>query len=351
MTDLSLLRDRTTPRMEAQTAKPAGIQAVAARAGVSIATVSRVLNGISTKAGVETSARVRQAAEELGYRPAHAGRALRMRQTRLVALLMPDIANAFYSAIARSIETTLRDRDHTMILCNTGEDPDLQDFYLREMQAYHVRGVALLGAVESDGLDQALASGLPIAFVNRKPPRGGGVFVGIDNRAAGLAVAEHFLAKGFQSCGVIHGPLHSSASRERFEGFMDRLREAGCAPLPAHILDGGLSLEGGYREAARMLAGSHRPRAIFCGNDLVAYGLFRRCRELGLSVPQDIAIFGFDDNPLNDWTAPWLSTIHIPYDAFGAAVTDALFRLWDGTGKAGPADPLPFSIKLRGSAE
>lgn len=330
--------------------KAAGIQAVAARAGVSIATVSRVLNGINTKAGAETQVRVREAAEALGYRPAHAGRSLRLRQTRLVALLIPDIANAFYSAIARSIETALRRQDHTMILCNTGEDPALQDFYLREMQAYHVRGVALLGAVESNGLTSALTSGLPIAFVNRKPPRGGGVFVGIDNAAAGRAVAQHFLTQGFRRCGVIHGPLHSSASRERFEGFMARLQEAGCAPEPIHVHDGGLSMEGGYRAAAEMLA-ADPPRAIFCGNDLVAYGLFRRCRENGLRVPQDIAIFGFDDNPMNDWTAPWLSTVHIPYDAFGAAVTEALCRLWDGTGAVRQAALLPFSIKLRGSAE
>jgi LacI family transcriptional regulator len=337
--------------IESQAAKTPGIQAVADRAGVSIATVSRVLNGIDTKAGAETRARVREAAEELGYRPLHAGRTLRMRQTRLVALLIPDIANAFYSAIARSIETTLRRRDHTMILCNTGEDPALQDFYLREMQAYHVRGIALLGAVKSEGLSRVLASGMPIAFVNRKPPDGGGVFVGIDNLAAGRAVADHFLAQGFRDCGVIHGPLHSSASRERFEGFMARLKESGCAPLPRHIIHGGLSLEGGYAASEALLAGPARPRAIFCSNDLVAYGLFRRCRENGLSVPQDVAVFGFDDNPLNDWTAPWLSTVHISYDAFGAAVTEALFRMWEGKGPARQAELLPFSIKLRGSAE
>lgn len=328
-----------------------GIQAVAARAGVSIATVSRVLNGISTKANEGTRVRVREAADALGYRPAHAGRALRMRQTRLVALLIPDIANAFYSAIARSIEGTLRDRDHTMILCNTGEDPALQDFYLEEMQAYHVRGVALLGAVESEGLAQALADGLPIAFVNRKPPRGGGLFVGIDNAAAGEAVAEHFLAKGFDDCAVIHGPLHSSASRERYEGFLARLVRAGRAPSPAHLVEGGLSIEGGYLAAGRLLAKDHHPRAIFCSNDLVAYGLHRRCRELGLAVPQDVAIFGFDDNPMNDWVAPWLSTVHIPYDAFGAAVTDALFQIWEGADAARPAELLPFCLKLRGSAE
>jgi LacI family transcriptional regulator len=328
-----------------------GIQAVAQRAGVSIATVSRVLNGIKSKANEETEARVRAAADELGYRPAHAGRALRMRQTKLVALLIPDISNAFYSAVARSIESALRLRDHTMILCNTNEDADLQDSYLEEMQSYHVRGVALLGAVDSPGLQRALSQGLPIAFVNRKPPRGGGVFVGIDNRAAGWASAAHFLAQGYDRCAIIHGPLFSSASRERYEGFLSALAEAGCPPAPSHILHGGLSMEGGYAAAARLLAETPYPRAVFCANDLVAYGLFRRCGELGLKVPADIAVLGFDDNPLNDWVAPWLSTIHIPYDAFGAAVTDALVRIWEGQDAPHAAELLPFSLRLRGSAE
>ncbi|GAB0117996.1 LacI family DNA-binding transcriptional regulator [Acidisoma sp. 7E03] len=330
--------------------KSPGIQAVAAHAGVSIATVSRVLNGINTKANEETRARVRAAAEALGYRPAHAGRALRLRQTQLVALLIPDISNAFYATIAHSIERALRRRDHTMILCNTSEDPDLQDFYLQEMQAYHVRGVALLGAVESPGLRRALAGGLPIAFVNRKPPGGGGVFVGIDNHEAGRAVAEHFLAQGFDSSAVIHGPLHSSASRERWEGFATRMTEAGRPLLPQHVVHGGLSIESGYAAAHQLLDGGMHPRAIFCANDLVAYGLFRRCRERSLRVPEDIAIFGFDDNPLNDWVAPWLSTIHIPYDAFGTAVTEGLFHMWD-EGAAYSETLLPFSVKLRGSAE
>lgn len=330
---------------------PPNIQAVAAHVGVSIATVSRVLNGIDAKANEETRARVRQAAAELGYRPAHAGRALRLRQTNLVALLMPDISNAFYAAIARSIESALRSRDHTMILCNTNEQPDLQDFYLEEMQAYRVRGVALLGAVESPGLNRALANGPPIIFVNRKPPGGGGVFVGIDNNAAGRAVATHFLTKKFNSCAMIHGPLQSSASRERYFGFAAQLAEAG-QPLPQeNIVYGGLSIEDGYEAADKLITEYKHPRAIFCSNDLVAYGLFRRCQEKSLRVPEDIAIFGFDDNPLNDWVAPWLSTIHIPYNALGKTVTEVLFDIWEGQNEINPEKILPFTMKLRGSAE
>ncbi|WP_428391054.1 LacI family DNA-binding transcriptional regulator [Lichenicoccus sp.] len=332
--------------------KPAnavGIQDVAQRSGVSIATVSRVLNGIKAKATEETEARVRKAADDLGYRPAHAGRALRMRQTKLVALLIPDISNAFYSTIARSIECALRQSDHPMILCNTDEDSALQDFYLDEMQSYHVRGVALLGAVESSGLQRALSHDLPIAFINRRPPQGGGVFVGIDNYAAGRAVAEHFLIKNFTECAIIRGPQYSSASRERFEGFTSRLKEAGAPVKAEDIVDSRLSIEDGY-EAASRLFNRRRPRAVFCGNDLIAYGLFRRCAELNLNVPGNVAVFGFDDNPLNDWVAPWLSTVHIPYAAFGTAVTRALMELWTGERPA-HAELLPFSLKLRGSAE
>jgi len=335
----------------ARTARAIGIQTVADRAGVSIATVSRVLNGIKSRANEETEARVRKAADELGYRPAHAGRALRMGQTKLVALLIPDISNAFYSAIARSIETALRGRDHTMILCNTNEDPGLQDFYLEEMLSHHVHGIALLGAVDSPVLQRVLSRQLPIAFVNRKPPRGGGVFVGIDNYAAGRAVAEHFLQQGFRNCAVLRGPQFSSASRERYEGFVSALTQAGAAPEAKNILDSGLSIEGGYSAAKRLLDRKNNPRAIFCSNDLVAYGVFRRCHELGLAVPHDLAIFGFDDNPLNEWVAPWLSTVHIPYHAVGAAVTDALARLWAGEGNPEVAELLPFSLILRGSAE
>jgi LacI family transcriptional regulator len=274
-----------------------------------------------------------------------------MGQTKLVALLIPDISNAFYSAIARSIESALRARDHTMILCNTNEDPGLQDFYLEEMQSHHVRGIALLGAVDSPELQRVLSDGLAIAFVNRKPPQGGGVFVGIDNYAAGQAVAAHFLRQGFRDCAVIRGPQYSSASRERFEGFVSALTQAGAPPARENIVDGGLSIEGGYAAARGLLHAKGTPRAIFCANDLVAYGVFRRCQELGLEVPRDLAIFGFDDNPLNEWVAPWLSTVHIPYDAVGAAVTDALARLWAGDGNADVVELLPFSLILRGSAE
>jgi len=329
----------------------AGIEDVARRAGVSIATVSRVLNSQTNRASAATAERVRAAAAALCYRPAHAGRALRLQQTRLVALLVPDTTNAFYAAIAKSIETSLTAQNYATILCNTSEDPELQDAYLAEMRAHPVRGVALLGAVPSAGLQAAMRAQLPIAFVNRRSPLGGGIFVGIDNRLAGRAVAEHFLAHGLSDCAVIHGPLNSSASRGRFEGYRERLLEHGVT-LPAdRVLGAELTMASGYEMAKRLLQPPRFPRAIFCGNDQIAYGVFRRCRELGLCVPSEIALFGFDDNPLNDWLAPWLSTVHVPYDRFGPAVSTALQQLWSTPGQHCPEILLDFSVVLRGSAE
>lgn len=294
--------------------------------------------------------RVLQAADELGYRPAHPGRALRTNQTRLVALLIPDLTNTFYAAIARSIETSLARQDHEMILCNTDEDPSAQDRYLAEMLAHRVRGIALLGAVATPGLERALRSDTPIVFVNRRPPGGRGLFVGIDNYAAGHTVGCHFLRQDYQDCAAIHGPLRSTASRARFEGYRDALKAGGWQLGPARTLEAALTMEDGFRAAQRMLTCPPRPRAIFCGNDQIAYGAFRCCRELSLRVPSDVALFGFDDNPLNDWLAPWLSTVHVPHQDFGPAVLRAFKLLW------GPSDEdrnqdifLDYAMVLRGS--
>lgn len=326
---------------------------VAARAGVSVATVSRIINGReSSKFSAGTIERVREAIAELNYRPLSAGRALRTRQSHLVALLIPDITNAFYAAIAHSVENAISDLGYAMILCNTDEDPGAQDAYLEEMQAHLVSGIVLLGAVDTPGLRRAAAGGVPIVFINRRAPAGfGGPFVGVDNYRAGEVVAEHFLHQRYTRCASIHGPLTSPASRERFEGYRDRLAAAGAPLEDRCVMGADLTIESGYSRAVQLLALDARPRAVFCGNDLIAYGAHRRCRELGLRVPEDVALFGFDDNPLNEWLAPWLSTVHVPYDRFGPATARIIKGLAAGqTADANAEILLPYRLVLRASA-
>lgn len=328
------------------------IDDVAQRAGVSVATVSRILNGVKNKASTHTRERVLDAIAELHYRPVRVGRALSMMQSPLVALLTPDTTNAFYASIADGVQAAINATGNAMILCNTREDPVTQDAYIEEMQSHLVSGIALLGAVETPGLERVLDEGPPVVFVNRKCPFDrDSIFVGIDNYGAGRAVADYFISRNYRSCAALHGPLNSSASRERFYGFRDGLGRAGIILEDRYVLGAELTIESGYRQASRLFDNGGRPRAVFSGNDPIAYGAYRRCRELGLRVPEDVALFGFDDNPLNEWLAPWLSTVHVPYAEFGAKVAEIFRKILSNRVAEVPKQTLvPHRLVIRSSA-
>ncbi len=309
------------------------IVTVAARAGVSIATVSRVMNGVANRASADTTARVHRAIAELGYRPISVGRALRERRSRLVALLAANLANPAMAAIAASVEAALRSQGLVMVLCDTHDRADIQDEYLLEMRAQLVRATVLLGAVASPQLDAMLRDGEPILFVNRRSPDGADrPYIGVDNVRAGRDVARLFLSRGLPVQGVIHGSLQSSATADRLAAFQDELALGG-RPLAADrmvTLDMLDHVQIGYRCAAALLRGRPDQCGLFCSSDLIAYGAHRALTEAGLRVPGDVLLVGFDDTPLNEWLAPWLSSVWVPYDQFGIEVANALTAIWAG---------------------
>lgn len=350
---------RTTRTASADTAP--SLARVAARAGVSIATASRVINGIANKASPATAARVRQAVAELGYRPVSVGRALRHGRSRLVAVLAANLANPTMAAIATSVEAALRAEGLVMVLCDTHERPEIQDEYLLEMRAQLARATVLLGAVPSPQLAAMQATGEPLLFVNRRSPHPPAQpFIGIDNAGAGREVAAFFLDRNIPVAGAIQGSPGSSATADRLAAFRARLSAAG-KPLAASCV---VSVAGdldhmaiGYRSVDRLFAraAAHAapqpgvsPCGIFCLSDLIAYGAHRRLAERGIAVPEQVCLVGFDDNPLNDWIAPWLSSVRVPYAAFGAAVVEVLRGLWSG--QTVPARILPHRLVSRPDA-
>lgn len=305
--------------------QPASIAAVARRAGVSIATVSRVINGVANKASAETVARVRAAIEALDYRPSSAGRSLRRRQSRLVAVLAANMANPTMAAIAASAEIALRESGLVMVLCDTHDRPDLQDEYLREMRAHEAQAIVLLAAIESPLLAAFRAGRTPLVFVNRRDPGGArSAFVGIDNARAGRDVAEHALARGVRRAAILHAPIASSATRERVEAIAAAFAAAGRAIPGARVLappaEDHLAL--GYAAMRSLQERGERVDGLICAGDLIAFGAHRRLVESGgAALPP---IYGFDDNPLNDWVAPWLSSVRIPYSSYGRAIVDLI---------------------------
>lgn len=305
---------------------------VAARAGVSVSTVSRIVNGETKRASAATIQRVQAAIEAVGYRPNPVGRALRRRESRVVAMLIANLDNPAMATIASSTEAALRSAGYVMILCDTHDRADLQDEYLEAMRAQFVRGFVLVAAVPSPGLADLSAQGAPLVFVTRRPPHGAGAFVGIDNRGAGAAVAARFLAEGCKAPAVVFPRLPSSAARERVEGFLAQLEAQGTRLADIRLEAGeGLShLHIGYDGAERLFSTGPMPDAVLCVSDQIAYGVHRRALERNIRIPADCVLISIDGTPLNRWVAPWLRSLEIPYADYGQHVVESFERIWSG---------------------
>lgn len=325
-----------TPRTVAKTGKTrheaVSLATVARETGVSVATVSRIVNGKSGRASAETIARVAAAIERLGYRPNPVGRALRRRASRVVAMLSPNLDNPAMAAIAVSTEAALRDAGYVMILCDTHDRPELQDDYLQAMRDQFVAGYVMVSAVRSKGLEEALGRGDPVVFVARRNPFGGGAFVGIDDRAAGADAADFMLARGIERPAVLMAAQNISSTAERAAGFIERLVARGIpdeairrssAPGLSHI-------EIGYSAARALVRDGGWPQGALCVSDLIAYGAYRLAVESGLTIPRDCMLVGVDGNGLNNWIAPWLTSIRIPYEIFGRHILEQLRLQWSG---------------------
>lgn len=310
----------------------ASIEAVAALAKVSKATVSRVVHDRVGKVSDTTRRRVKAAIEQLNYIPSRLGSALRTGRSEMVALIIPDRFDTYNQAIAGSIERALRDHGKIMVLCTTEESSLQQDEILREMRLQHACGIVLLAGVESPGLHRAVDDGEPMVLVNRRfPATVAAPFIGTDNRQASTAVAAHFVSRGLEPATIVHGPLASSATRERVLGFTKQYHATALDPdsLRCYAL-ANFSKEAGYRCAQELFAAKDPPRALFCTSDEIAYGVARAAREVGLAPGHDLTLFGFDGSPMNEFLAPWLGTVRVPPSDYGPAITNVLRQFWNG---------------------
>jgi len=325
--------------------KPPTVKDVARLSGVSTATVSRYFGGKADAIAPQTLENVKRAAEILGYTPSEIGRSLRLARSRVVVMLVPDAANHFTADVAASVENAVKKIGLSMVLANASEDAEQQDRLLADALGLRARAIVLQGAIDTPRLRDLCARQNNVIFVNRRPAEGIiAPYVGVDNYAAGYAVGQYFAKRGYHDCVAIHGPKTYSGSTERLEGFIAGLGKSGAIQL----VESAYTMEGGYEHGRRLLEEPGKKRAIFCGNDMIAYGVHRAALEKNLRVPDDVVLMGFDDNRLNDWLAPWLSTVSVPAFDFGPAISDLI--------EERPKEPssrnilLPFQIKLRGSA-
>jgi LacI family transcriptional regulator len=267
---------------------------VAERAGVSTATVSRVLNGLGPTSE-DARARVLRAAKELDYRPNWLARSLRARRTNTVGLVLPDIENPFFTSLVKGAEQAAGLRGWNLILCNSDEDVEREEALVRTLAERKIDGLLLCPAAGSHGFLARYRGQLPIVAVNRLIPGDSVPSVTADNRQGAYEAAFHLLAKGLRPLALLLGTPNLSTTESRLAGCRQAAETLGVAPEDMVLKVGYGRTREGYKAAAECLDETPRPRAIFAFNNLMAEAALLAIRDRGLRCPDDVALIGFDD--------------------------------------------------------
>lgn len=301
---------------------------VAKAAGVSPATVSRVLNG-SSGVSKALSAKVRKAAADLGYVPFSSARALRRRHAQVWAAIVSDIENPFFTAVVRGIEDVARKVQHRLVLCNSDEDLEREAAYLDVAIAERMAGVVIAVASARESSVQALVdSHIPVVAVDRAAGRDIDAVV-VDNRLGAEEATRHLIENGSRRVACITGPTRVNTANERLEGYRRAVSQAGGGVETELIRRADYKVTGGHEAALSLLTSRNPPDALFIANNPMAVGALRAIRELGLSIPKDVAIVAFDDSPWCALTSPQLSVVAQPAYEIGRVAAELLATAGD----------------------
>jgi LacI family transcriptional regulator len=289
-------------------------------------TVSRVVNS-STRVRADTRQRVEEAIGALGYVPNHLARGLTRRKTGALGLIVPDFADPFFTLILRGAEDVARRAGYRVILCNTDGDVEREDAYLEDMVAHRVEGL-LIAPVSDRSRNNLRRLGpheVPYVLVDRSIPGIENDLVQGDSVNGARQLVEHVLALGHRRIAHITEPQEVSTARDRLRGYADALAAAGI-PFDAQIVieAPAANFKGGYDAARLLLSRQTRPDAIFAVNNLVAVGALTALRELGLEIPQDVAVVCFDDIELAALLCPFLTVMAQPAETFGTLAAQLL---------------------------
>ncbi len=319
---------------------------VAARAGVSLVTVSRVINGHDA-VQASTRARVHAAVEELRYVPDQMASSLRSRQTNTLALMLPTIANSFWTTIARGIEDEAEERGYSVFLCNTDDNLAKEARYLDVLVRRRVEGIVVVPtAASAEPLLRVQQRNMPIVQVHRKLDAVAADSVRSDSRGGATALTEQLLALGCRRIAFLGVSPTISPSRDCLVGFEDTMMRAGIPVAPALVRLGRAAPEVGYALTMELLHEA-RPEAICIGNSRLAVGALRALSDIGLRVPEDIVVATFYDITALDAYSPSLITAVQPAYEIGRRGAQRLFERIAGL-TAPPADIiLPSALNVR----
>ena len=318
----------------------ATIKDVAREAGVSVTTVSHVVNDTRPVAP-ETHARVSAVIARLGYRPSRIAQALKANRTHAIGMLVTTSANPFFAEVIRGVEAGCFQRGYSLILGNTGDMIDRLVSYWHTLMARRIDGLIVMTTNATPAFFRQLRadSRLPVVAVDTGDDRAASV-VNDDSVLGGEMAGRFLVERGFRRIGCITGPPQHPRSALRFNSFRHALSEAGLALDPALIVESDLTISDGYRAMQRFAAQPRLPDALFCINDLVAMGALCAAHERGIAVPGTLSVLGYDDSEFAAYTSPPLTTVRQPAFDMGATAARLLIEHLDGK------QPLPREVAL-----
>ncbi len=285
---------------------------VAERAGVSASTVSHVLNG-TRKVSDETRERVILAIEELGYRPNLLARSFRTRRTFTLGLLISDIQNPFFTSVVRGVEDVALSRGYHVFLCNTDEDIEREDEYVSELTRKRVDGLIIASAAPRyDCARWPKEKVAPFVFMDREIEGVEADAVRVDNRLGMKLIAEHLVDLGHKKIGLISGPLEKASGHERYEGLKAALLQMGLELDDSLVRFGDFRVESGRKGATELLGLPEPPTALVVANNQMTLGALLAIKELGLVIPKDVSVVGFDEMEWAPLADPPLTTVAQP---------------------------------------
>lgn len=319
------------------------IKDVAEKAGVSVATVSRVFsNGPHVRPEVREN--VLNVAFVLGYRPNRIARSLRKQGTRVIGLMVSDVRNPFFVEIARAIEDVANSHGMSVFLCNTDENPDKEQTYLRTLLDEQVAGIILVPTQENGGaFDFLLKSNTPVVTVDRRIQGAAIDSVLSDNIQSAYLLASHLIEQGYERIGTVLGLEHSTTGRERLQGFKLALSDHNLDYDEEFVRFIGPTDRASEPIVSQWLAAPNRPQAIFSGNCLMAMGAINAAYKAGVAIPEGIALGCFDDTIWMPHIGTGITVISQPVYEMGRSAAELLFQR--------QADPsrLPREVVLKGT--
>lgn len=327
------------------------ISDVAEKAGVSVATVSHVING-TRYVSSELTERVENAMDELGYHPNVVARSLKTDKTQTLGLLASDLSNPFFSTLLRGVEDRALEEDYSLIVCNTDETLEKEKLYIDVLSQRKIDGLLIAPTGKSDeSLNTLREREIPFVFIDRKAKGIEADAVLSDNVGGSTAATRHLIDLGHRRIGIILGLESVNTTRERLKGYKKVLDEEDIKYDPKLVKQGYSQVGGGVEAAEELLSLEDQPSAVFSTNNLMTIGAMQGIQKNDYSCPEEISLIGFDDFAWASTFQPRLTTVaQVPYD-IGAKAAEVLFeRIEDETSKTKEVR-MPTNLKIRESTK